>query len=175
MPIKIVDLAAETAPSDDDLIVIRDNLTSTTRKVTRTALFLNPPIPAGAITEAMLANGAVSKIKLGEDAKISVRITVAASPSTITPDMDDFDIFAATGLNTGVTLANHTGAPVNGQGIMFRLKDNGTARSISYGSEYRAIGVTLPTATVANKMTYLAGRWNEEALKLDILSVAREA
>lgn len=175
MPIKIVDLNAETAPSDDDLIVIRDNLTSTTRKITRATLFKDPPIEAGAITNEMLADGSISKSKLGEDAKISVRLSSSTSPSSITPDMDDFDIYAATSLSGTLTINNPVGEPVNGQGLMFRLKDNGTARTLSWGGMYRAIGVTIPTATVANKTFYISGRWNEEAQKLDIIGVGREA
>lgn len=175
MPIKIIDLNAENAPSDDDLIVIRDNLTSTTRKITRAILFKNPPIEAGAITSAMIGAGQINKIHLGEDAKISVRTDSTNSPSAITPDMEDFDIFAANSLNGTLSINNPVGIKINGQGIMFRLKDNGTARGINWGGQYRPIGVTLPTATVANKTFYISGRWNEEAQKVDILGVAREA
>lgn len=34
MPVKIVDLGGETGPTEDDLLVIRDNATGTTRKIT---------------------------------------------------------------------------------------------------------------------------------------------
>lgn len=175
MPIKIVDLTAEEAPSNDDLIVVRDNLTNTTRKVTRATLFKDPPIEPGAITNSMLAPGSVSKDKLGEDAKISVRLSSIGSPSTLTPNVDDFDIFAVTSLGQTLTIAAPTGAPLDGQGMMFRFKDNGTARTLSWNAIYRAIGITMPTATVANKTFYITARWNANALKWDVLSVGREA
>lgn len=40
MAIKIVDLAAETSPTGDDLIIVRDNATGTTRKITITTFLL---------------------------------------------------------------------------------------------------------------------------------------
>lgn len=175
MPIKIIDLTAEAAPTDDDLIIIRDNLSGTTRKITRTVFFQNPPLPAGSITSAMLADGSVSKVKLGADAKISVRSYNVANPATLTVDSDNYDMAIVTALAQTCTIAAPTGTPVNGQGILFRFKDNGTGQTLSWNAIFRAVGVTIPTATVANKMTYVAARYNSEALKWDVLSVGREA
>ena len=58
--------------------------------------------------------------------------------------------------------------------MTIRLKDNGTSRTISYGSQYRAIGVSLPTATIINKTLYLGGKWNSADSKLDVLAVQQE-
>lgn len=175
MPIKVVDLPAENAPTDDDLVIIRDNLTGTTRKITRTVFFQAPPIGVGVITSAMLADGAVSKIKLGVDAKIGVRTITFSSPGTLLADIDNYDVFAVTNLNSSMTVGEPIGTPVNGQGLMFRFKDNGTARAIAWNAIFRAIGITTPITTVANKMVYVSGRWNAEAAKWDLLSVGREA
>lgn len=175
MPIKIIDLTAETNPSDDDLLIIRDNLTGTTRKITRTAFFLDPPLGPGSIDTSMLADGSVTKIKLGADAKIGVRTNVQSSPSTLTANVDNFEIQAVTNLNTAITLANPVGTPVNGQGLMYRIKDNGTAQGISYGSQFRNIGVTAPNATQAGKTLYINARWNAQDQTWDILGVGRQA
>lgn len=72
-------------------------------------------------------------------------------------------------------LANPSGSAIDGIGMVIRIKDNGTARAISYGSQYRAIGVTLPTTTVINKTLYLACIWNQTDSKVDVLAVAQEA
>lgn len=175
MPIKIIDLTAETAPSDDDYLIIRDNATGTTRKVTRTALFLNPPIPSGAITQAMLGLGVVAKANLAADAKISVRTQSIVSTATITTDFDNYEVVDVTALATNLTFGATTGTPVNCQGFMYRIKDNGTARTITWGAAFRPIGVTLPLATVAGKVLYITGRWNAGAAKVDILAIGREA
>ena len=48
---------------------------------------------------------------------------------------------------------NLTGTPVNGHKLMIRIKDNGSARAITWGSAFVASGsVALPTTTVAGKV-----------------------
>lgn len=176
MPVKIIDLQSEDAPSPDDLVVIRDNLTGTTRKITRTVFFANPPIGAGAITTDMLADASITKAKLGPDAKIGVKAYTASSPGTLAPDMLNYDVFNVTNLNSGMTVASPvtTTGLLENQGIMFRIRDNGTAQGIGWGSIYRAIGITVPNATVAGKLLYVSGRWNAVDQKIDLLSVGRE-
>lgn len=97
-----------------------------------------------------------------------------ASSATVTPTFSD-DIVDITAQAAGLTLANPTGTAVDGHGIVIRIKDNGTARAISYGSEYRAVGVTLPTTTVISKTMYLGMIRNNSATKWDVVSVAEEA
>jgi hypothetical protein len=75
----------------------------------------------------------------------------------------------------GLTLANPTGTAVPGWGMAIRIKDNGTARSIAYGTQYRAIGVTLPTTTVVSKTLYLGLIYNADDTKWDVVAVAQEA
>lgn len=175
MPVKIIDLGSETAPTDDDLIIIRDMTTGTTRKITRATFFLNPPIPNNTITTAMMQDASVTKIKLAADAVPTVRSTSSVTPGTLTPDVDNYDFFVVTALANSMTFGAPTGTPVSGQGMLIRVKDNGTARTLTFNAIYRAIGVTLPTATVANKLLYLAARYNAESIKWDIISVGREA
>lgn len=175
MAIKIIQLPAEDSPTGDDLVIIRDNLTGTTRKIPLTIFFANPPIGDNAITGSMIADGSISKSKLGADAKIGPRLNTQSSPSTLTPDIDNYDIFAVTNLNTNMTIAAPTGTPIDGQGMMFRIKDNGTARTITWNAIYRAVGVTMPTSTTSGKMLYATARYNAPALKYDILAIGREA
>lgn len=174
MSIKIIDLQAENAPSDDDLLIIRDNASGITRKITRAVLFTSPPLAAGSITNTMIADGSISKSKFAADAKIIVKTYSAASPTSLTPNADSYDVFAVTNLNSDMSVANPTGTPVDGQGIMFRIKDNGTAHNISWGNKFRTIGITIPTNTIAGKMTYVAARWNDPAQLWDVISVGRE-
>jgi hypothetical protein len=75
----------------------------------------------------------------------------------------------------GLTLANPSGTPVQGQKILVRIKDDGTARSIGYGAQYRAIGGTNPTTTVINKTVYLGLVWNSTDSKVDVIATAQEA
>jgi hypothetical protein len=52
---------------------------------------------------------------------------------------------------------------------MIRIKDNATARTIAFDTNYRAIGVTLPTTTVISKTMYLGIIYNSTDSKFDII------
>lgn len=95
------------------------------------------------------------------------------SATTITPTFDD-DLVRVTALAAAALLANPTGTPIEGIGIAIRIKDNGTARAITYDTQYRAIGVTLPATTIISKTLYLGCVWNDTDTKLDVVSVAQE-
>lgn len=102
-------------------------------------------------------------------AKPSVQAITSAG--TVTPTFSD-DIVKVTAQAAALTLANPSGTAVDAWGWVFRIKDNGTARAISYGTQYRAAdGVTLPTTTVIGKTHYLTGVWNAEDTKVDVLAV----
>jgi hypothetical protein len=48
---------------------------------------------------------------------------------------------------------NLSGTPANFDKLLIRIKDDGTARAITWGASFVASGVALPTTTVANKVT----------------------
>lgn len=96
------------------------------------------------------------------------------SSSTVTPTFAN-DLVKITAQAAALVLANPSGTAIDGWGIVIRIKDNGTARAISYGTQYRAIGVTLPTTTVVSKTLYIAGIWNVEDTTLDVLAVGQQA
>ena len=98
-----------------------------------------------------------------------------SAPTSITPNIDSYEMFALFGLTATLTINPPIGTPANNQNIIFRLKDNGTIRTLSWNAIYRAIGVTIPTATVANKTFYIGCKYNEQDIKWDVISVTREA
>lgn len=101
-------------------------------------------------------------------------IQSVASSATVTPTFEN-DQVNITAQAAGLTLANPTGTAVDGWGMAIRIKDNGTARAIAYGTQYRAIGVTLPTTTVVSKTLYLGLIYNAADTKWDVVAVAQEA
>lgn len=106
------------------------------------------------------------------------RIVSSASYTTDTGTSLDFstcDVFIVTAQAGALKFNNPSGTPQHGEKIIIRVKDNGTARALTYDTQYRAIGVTLPTTTVISKTTYLGGIWNTTDTKLDIIAVAQEA
>lgn len=104
----------------------------------------------------------------------SPSIQAVTSSATVTPTFDD-DMVKITAQASALALADPTGTPIPGLGMVIRIKDNGTARAISYGSQYRAIGVTLPTTTVISKTLYLAMIYNSDDTKWDVVAVGQEA
>jgi len=47
---------------------------------------------------------------------------------------------------------NLSGTPSNFDSLVIRIKDNGTARAITWGTSFEAKGVALPTTTVLSKV-----------------------
>ena len=98
----------------------------------------------------------VSGTQILTNKRITPRIGTTASSSTPSIDCglcDQYNITALAAAITGVTI---TGTPADGQKLLVRIKDNGTARAITWGSSFLSSGTTLPTTTVANK-THLIG------------------
>lgn len=120
----------------------------------------------------------VSSINMILNKRQIPRFLSAASYTTDTWTSLDFstcDLFIVTAQAWPLKFNNPSGTPAHGEKIMIRIKDNGTARALTYDTQYRAIGVTLPTTTVIWKTTYLGGIWNSTDTKLDIIAVAQEA
>jgi hypothetical protein len=81
--------------------------------------------------------------------KPSISVQTAAT-LTITPTTAD-DFVTENSLSGAVVIANPTGTYVEGQTCLIRIKDNGTARAITFGSNYVAYGASLPTTTTISK------------------------
>lgn len=104
----------------------------------------------------------------------SINTQTVTSSATVTPTFLN-DIVTITAQATALTLANPTGTPIANTPLFIRIKDNGTARAITFDTQYRSIGVTLPTTTIANKTMYLGMIYNATDTKWDILGYNIEA
>jgi hypothetical protein len=127
------------------------------------------------VTDANLTViGNTSGTNTGDQTFITPRVQTVTSSATVTA-VSTNDIVTITAQAVGLTLANPTGAFVEGQSLIIRVKDNGTAQSIAYGTNFRAIGVTAPTTTTANKTTYIGCIYNSTDTKFDIVGTCTEA
>jgi hypothetical protein len=86
--------------------------------------------------------------------RLTPRVTATASSATPTTNTDTTDLHDITALAAAITsmTTNLSGTPTNGQALLFRIKDNGTARAITWGASFEARGVALPTTTVISKV-----------------------
>jgi len=126
--------------------------------------------------------GTITVSSSGSEVTISItslntdtRVQSVASTATLTPNVDSYDMAVITAQSEALLIANPTGTPNNGDHFIIRLKDNGVARTITFGANYRAIGITLPTTTVVNKTMYIGCKYNSTDTKIDIIALSQEA
>lgn len=101
-------------------------------------------------------------------------VQAVVSAGTVTPTFAN-DLVTITAQAAALTLANPTGTAIPGLGLVIRIKDDGTARAITWGTQYRGIGVTLPATTVAGKTTYVAMIFNSTDTAWDVVAVGTQA
>jgi fibronectin-binding autotransporter adhesin len=110
--------------------------------------------------------------------RITQRVNAGTTSGNQTPNGDTTDVFNAFGLTGAITMLAPSGTPTDGQRIVLRFKDNGTARAITWTTSsgaYRAVGVTLPTTTVASKVTYVGCIYNSTDVFWDVVAVTTQA
>ena len=105
------------------------------------------------------------------------RAQSVTSAATVTPNADKDDIVTVSAQAEHIRFANPSPAYTvgNGQKLIIRIKDDGTARTITWGDEYRAIQSSLPSSTRANKTLYLGFIYNLADTKWDLVANAEEA
>ena len=82
----------------------------------------------------------------------AIRVGSTTASASIAIDTDSYDAYSVTTLNTDTTITT-TGTPVNFQKLIVRIKDNGTARALTFSATYFLnYGVALPTTTVISKV-----------------------
>jgi len=102
------------------------------------------------------------------------RVQSVVSAATVTATSTN-DLVKITAQAAALALANPTGTFAEGQALIFRIKDNGTARAITFGANFRAVGVTLPTTTTISKTTYVGCIYNSTDTKFDVIASLTEA
>jgi len=85
--------------------------------------------------------------------RITPRVTAIVSHATPTINTDNCDFVDITALAAAITsmTTNLSGTPTNGQKLIIRFKDDGTARAITWGASFEACGTALPTTTTLGK------------------------
>jgi hypothetical protein len=110
-------------------------------------------------------------------AYVPARVTTITSSATPTVNTDVTDAVTITALATAITsmTTNLTGTPANFDMLLFRIKDDGTARAITWGASYEAKGAALPTTTVLSKVLHALFIWDSVTSKWGCLSISQEA
>ena len=101
-------------------------------------------------------------------------VTAVASTATLTVNSLTTTQANITAQAVTLTIASPTGG-VDGRKLIIRIKDDNTARGITWNAIFRAVGVTLPLTTVAGKILYVGAIYNSTETKWDVVSVAQQA
>lgn len=82
------------------------------------------------------------------------RVTTITSSATPTVNTDVTDAVTITALAAAITsmTTNLTGTPSNFSKLLYRIKDDGSARVIAWGAKFQSDTGTLPTTTIAGKV-----------------------
>lgn len=110
--------------------------------------------------------------------RVTPRVVSITDAATITPTGDSADQYVVTALAQTATIAAPSGTPTDGQKLVIRIEDNGTGRALTWTTSsgaYRAVGVTLPTTTVASKVVYIGCIYNSQDTFWDVIAVAQMA
>jgi len=105
------------------------------------------------------------------------RVVSAASYTTDTGtslDVSTCDQFVITAQGGALKFNNPGGTPTEGCKLIIRIKDDGTARALTYDTQFRAMGNALPTTTVMSKTLYMGFIFNSTDTKWDLVAVAQE-
>jgi hypothetical protein len=110
---------------------------------------------------------------------ISRSTSVASAGASLSVNSDNFDEYVITAQAAALTINADSGSPLDGQTLLLRIKDTGTARTLAFttgsSKSYRAIGITLPTTTIAGKTTYVGCRYNAADVRWDVLAANTES
>ena len=112
--------------------------------------------------------------------RITARVSTAANiTSPLAWNSNSFDQYQTTAQSEALTINADAGTPTDGQRMIFRLKDNGTARALTWttgsSNSFQAVGITLPTTTVVSKITYVGCIYNATDSRWDAVATVTQA
>lgn len=126
--------------------------------------------------EFILEDSEASYVKKSITRKNIVKpiVNSTTTTATLTPNIDEYEQEDITDLASALTIAAPTGTPSTGMKLLFRITDDGTNRALTFNNIYRAIGVTLPTTTTADKILYIGCIYDEAGSKWDVVAIKEE-
>jgi hypothetical protein len=133
-----------------------------------------------AINTTNIANSAVTFAKLATDAKPGLKPSTTASTATLSPNLDSFNSYEITAQAVALAISNPSGTFSDKAVVMFFIKDNGTTRAITFGTNF--VDISGSGMLVTNIMNTTAGKWhvigavyNATLTKWQIISITTEA
>jgi hypothetical protein len=107
-------------------------------------------------------------------AAIDPRVSSVGDVATVDVNCDNYNFVDVAAIAQNFTIANPTGTPVNMQKLLYRIKDDGTARTIDYGDQFQSRGIIKPTTTIAGKYTTMLFIRNTATSTWDLIGLDQE-
>jgi len=102
-------------------------------------------------------------------------VTVSNVTTSVAINADITGTYEITAQAGAVLFSNPTGTLVNNQKLIIKIIDNGTARAITWGTNFRAMGTALPSTTVLSKHLVMGFIYNITDTKWDCVAANYEA
>jgi hypothetical protein len=123
-------------------------------------------VSAGVVSIEGVNIATVSSTDTLTNKRVTLRRGTVASSATPTINTDNVDIYEITALAAAITsfTTNLSGTPSAGDPLIITIKDDGTARALTFGASFASSGnVTLPTTTVISTKLTLGFQWDSAA------------
>jgi hypothetical protein len=135
--------------------------------------------PGGALTTAATTQATTAtKTALQADTNFRTkqRVSIAATAATLTPDIGTASVYELNAQATALTIAAPAGTPNEKDIMLFFIKDNGTARAITWNAAFVNIsGLDSLITTVISKWHVVGCVYNATLSKWQIVSITTEA
>ena len=138
-------------------------------RFTREGKFILVTAPTAESTTAnppLTRDTSTGEIKTGGKQVVSVASDTTPNPTGWAYENE----YYLTALAGAAEFAAPSGTPVNGNTLLIRIKDDGTARAITWNAIYKGFSQTLPSTTILGKEMYLGFIYNSASSKWDLIS-----
>ena len=134
----------------------------------------SPPAIGGTAAAA----GAFTTLSASNTIRGTSTTITGSAGGAITPTSDTTNQYTITALGAAAIFAVPSGTPVDGQKLILRIKDNGTAWGLTWTTTaggYRVVGTVLPTTTTISKVLYVGCVYNSQDTFWDVVAVIAQA
>jgi len=128
-----------------------------------------PETPSSApTTNYQVANKKYIDDEIDKEGLYSTTVTSSATPTPARASKRN--MFTVTALAEAATFAAPSGTPADGDTLLIRIKDNSTARALSWNAIYRgSTELALPSTTTLGKTIYIVFVYNSADSKWDLI------
>lgn len=140
-------------------------------------LYVFTAIPGTNSTVVNLGLDSSGNVVTNAGARTLARVTTITSSATPTVNSDNCDCVTITALAAAITsmTSNLSGTPNNFDQLEYRIKDDGTARAITWGSSFVSGPAALPTTTIISKCLHVYFEWDAVQSKWVCMSTGSDS